>query len=291
MAYIQPTDIEIREKLKVECPELIKQAGLTQLDFGKLFLNSEGEAIVGSIEQNANGIIDITKNIDNIVSKEMVNAITDTLLYIGEDILKQSTDYINSVFKTYISPEYATQLAMTTTKSTLQYLKQFTKTPAELYKEVEVDYANTVESQSEEEQKKQQKDLILGINKVFNKTIEIIKKILKEISPYVEELRKLAIYGPDYLTQEIVALYKKYLSMSISTVDEAIASVISLIEVKTDYWALTSAQRAAEKINEQQKRVLKKQFEKAKKLEAQMKIKAKSEINKATLKLLSLLGG
>ena len=291
MAYIQPTDIEIREKLKMECPELIKQAGLTQLDFGKLFLNSEGEAIVGSIEQNTNGVIDIAKNIDNIVSKEMVNAITDTLLYIGEDILKQSTDYINSVFKTYISPEYATQLAMTTTKSTLQYLKQFTKTPAELYKEVEVDYANTVESQSEEEQKKQQKDLISGINKVFNKTIEIIKKILKAISPYVEELRRLAIYGPDYLTQEIIALYKKYLSMAISTVDEAIASVVTLINTKIDYWALTSAQRAAEKINEQQKRILKKQFEKAKKLETQTKVKAKSEINKATLKLLSLLGG
>lgn len=291
MAYIQPTDIEIREKLKVECPELIKQAGLTQLDFGKLFLNSEGEAIVGSIEQNTNGIIDITKNIDNIVSQEMVDAIKDTLTYIGEDILKQSTDYINSVFKTYISPEYATQLAMTISRSTLYYTKQFTKTPAELYKEVEADYANTTESKSEEEQKKQQKDLISNINKIFNKTIEIIKKILKEISPYVEELRRLAIYGPDYLTQEIVALYKKHLSMAISTVDEAIASVITLIEVKTDYWALTIGQKTAEKINEQQKRLLKKQFEKAKKLEAQTKVKAKSAINKATLKLLSLLGG
>lgn len=291
MAYVQPTDIEIREKLKVECPELLKQAGLTQLDFGKLFLNSEGEAIVGSIEQNANGIIDITKNIDNIVSKEMVNAITDTLLYIGEDILKQSTDYINSVFKTYISPEYATQLAMTIAKSTLNYTKQFTKTPAELYKEVEADYADIVESQSEENQQKQQKDLISNINKKFNKTIEIIKKILQEISPYVEELRRLAIYGPDYLTQEIVALYKKYLSMAISTIDEAIASIITLIEVKTDYWALTIGQKAAEKINEQQKRLLKKQFEQVKKLEVQTKVKVKSEINKVTLKLLSLLGG
>ena len=50
MAYRQPTDIEIRDKLKVECPDLIKQAGLTQLDFGKLFLNSEGEAILGTLE-------------------------------------------------------------------------------------------------------------------------------------------------------------------------------------------------------------------------------------------------
>lgn len=291
MAYVQPTDIEIREKLKEECPELIKQAGLTQLDFGKLFLNSEGEAIVGSIEQNTNGIIDITKNANNIVSEEMVNAITDTLLYIGEDILKQSTDYINSTFKTYISPEYATQLAMTISRSTLNYTKEFTKTPAELYKEVEADYANTTESKSEEEQKKQQKDLISNINKIFNKTIEIIKKILKAISPYVEELQKLSIYGPDYLMQELVALYKKYLSMAISAVDEAIASVITLINTKIDYWALTAAQQAAEKINEQQKRVLKKQFEKAKKLETQAKVKAKSEINKATLKLLSLLGG
>lgn len=291
MAYIQPTDIEIREKLKMECPELIKQAGLTQLDFGKLFLNSEGEAIVGSIKQNANGIIDITKNIDNIVSKEMVDAITDTLLYIGEDLLKQSTDYVNSVFKTYVSPEYATQLAMLITKSTLNYTKQFTKTPADLYKEIESDYANIVESQSEEKQKKQQKDLISSINKVFNKTIEIIKKILNAISPYVEELRKLSIYGPDYLTQEIVALYKKYLSMAISAVDEAIASVITLINTKIDYWALTIGRKTAEKINEQQKRLLKKQFEKAKKLETQIKVKVKSQINKATLKLLSLLGG
>lgn len=291
MAYVQPTDIEIREKLKMECPELIKQAGLTQLDFGKLFLNSEAEAIVGSIEQNTNGIIDITKNIDNIVSEEMVNAITDTLLYIVEDLLKQSADYVNSVFKTYISPEYATQLAMTITKSTLNYTKQFTKTPADLYKEIESDYANIVESQSEEKQKKQQKDLISGINKTFNKTIEIIKKILNAISPYVEELRKLSIYGPDYLTQEIVALYKKYLSMAISAVDEAIASVITLINTKIDYWALTIGRKTAEKINEQQKRLLKKQFEKAKKLEIQIKVKVKSEINKATLKLLSLLGG
>lgn len=291
MAYRQPTDLQLREKLKVNCPDLIKQAGLTQLDFGKLFLNSEGEAILDSFQSNANGIIDISNNIDNIISLEMIQAIANTLAYIGEDILKQATDYATSVFKTYLSPEYALQLAMDATKAALRYTGQFTKSPAELYKEIEVDYATVAEQNTEEQQKKQQKNVISKITKVFNKIIEIVKKILKKISPYVEELRRLAIYGPDYLTQEMVAIYKKYLSMAISMADEAISSIITLVNTKIDYWALIVGYAAASKINEAQKRILKKQFEKVKTVETKVKVKVKAEINKATLKLLSLLGG
>lgn len=291
MAYRQPTDIEIRDKLKVECPDLIKQAGLTQLDFGKLFLNSEGEAILGTLEQTLNGIIDITKNIDNIISKEMVEAIANTLVYITEDILKQATDYVTSVFKTYISPEYVAQLAMTITRSTLMYTQKFIKTPAEIYKEIEVDYVNELEKELNNKQSKKQSGLITKITVTFNKVIEVITKILKEISPYVEELRKLAIYGPDYLTQEIVGIYKKYLSMAISIADEAIASIIKLIDAVVDYIAAVAGKYVAQKANELQKRIFKKQFEAIKRQEMKVKVKAKSEINKAKLKLLSLLGG
>lgn len=291
MAYRQPTDIEIRDKLKVECPDLIKQAGLTQLDFGKLFLNSEGEAILGTLEQTLNGIIDITKNIDNIISKEMVEAIANTLVYITEDILKQATDYVTSVFKTYISPEYVAQLAMTITRSTLMYTQKFIKTPAEIYKEIEVDYVNELEKELNNKQSKKQSGLITKITVTFNKVIEVITKILKEISPYVEELRKLAIYGPDYLTQEIVGIYKKYLSMAISIADEAIGSIIKLIDAVVDYMAAVAGKYVAQKTNELQKRIFKKQFEAIKRQEMKVKVKAKSEINKAKLKLLSLLGG
>lgn len=291
MAYRQPSDIEIRDKLKVECPGLIKQAGLTQIDFGKLFLDEEGEAYFALGEQTTNGIIDISNNIDNIISKEMVDAIADTLAYIAEDILNQAVDYATDVFKTYISPEYAIQLAMTLAKSTLRYTQMFIKTPAELYKEIESDYSDVTEQNSKEEQQKQQKKLITKIVKIFNKTIEIIKKILVAISPYVEELRRLAIYGPDYLTQEMVAIYKKYLSMAISAADEAVSSVITLVDVKIDYWALIAGKDAAERINEKQKQILKKKLEKAKTVETKAKVKGKAEVNKATLKLLSLLGG
>ena len=120
MAYNIPSAVEIREKLKLECPELIKQARLTQLDFGKLFLTPESEAVVDAVAETTDSIINIGDNIDNIISVEMVKAITDTLIFISTDIKEQLLSYCTSVFKTYISPEYAAQLGMELMRSTLR---------------------------------------------------------------------------------------------------------------------------------------------------------------------------
>lgn len=291
MESLNLSRVAIREKLVVECPDLIKQAGLTQVDFGSVFLNAEGEGKLIQAENIANNAIDGLNGVHQYISKDAIDSVTNTIQFIIKDLVETLTSYVRQKFETYVSPDFPISLGKEFIQTTARYTKEYTKTPAQIFEEVSKDPVKKQQDEMKEKERKDQSELINKIKETSIKTSNKIQEIMDTIQPYTEEVSKYLIYGPDYIMNELVTLYKRYLDKGIGYVDEQIAMVETYIHTKVDEWALTSGIFAAEQLNITQRKIASDVINKNKYLIDAAKVKAMSLVNKATMNLLSIIGG
>lgn len=291
---MEPLNIErvaIREKLTVECPDLIKQAGISQIDFGSVFLNAEGEAKFVQTENITNNVIDGLNGVHQYISKEAIDSVVSTMEFIITDLVDTLVGYCTQKFETYISPDFPISLSKDFLQQTARYTIEYTKTPAQVLEEVSKDPVKKQQDAIKEKERKDQTELINKIKEISIKTINKIQDIMDTIQPYTEEISKYLIYGPDYVMNEVVTLYKRYLDMGIGYVDEQIAMVETYINTKIDEWALVSGIFTAEQLNKAQTKIASNIINKNKYLIDSAKVQAMSLVNKATMNLLALIGG
>lgn len=291
---MEPLNVErvaIREKLTVECPDILKQAGITQVDFGSVFLSAEGEARLVQAENIANNVIDGLNGVHQFMTKEALDSVVSTINFIIDDLVDTLIAYCKQKFETYISPDFAISLGKDYIQQTARYTQEYIKTPAEIFEEVSKDPVKKQQDEIKEKERKDQSELISKIKEISLKTTNTIQEIMDTIQPYTEEISKYLVYGPDYVMNEIVTLYKRYLDKGIGYVDEQIALVEAYVNTKVDEWALTSGIFAAEEFNSMQRKTAAKVINKDKYLSDAARVKAMSLVNKATMNLLALIGG
>ena len=291
---MEPLNLErtaIREKLVVGCPDLIKQAGISQIDFGSVFLNAEGEAKLVQAENIANNVIDGLNGVHQYISQDAIDSVVNTIQFIIKDLVDTLIAYCTQKFETYVSPDFPISLGKDFLQQTTRYTKEYTKTPAQILEEVSKDPVKKQQDAIKEKERKDQTELINKIKEISIKTTNKIQEIMDTIQPYTEEISKYLIYGPDYIMNEIVTLYKRYLDMGLGYVDEQIAMVETYIHTKVDEWSLTSGIFAAEQLNSLQTKVASNIINQNKYLIDSAKVKAMSLVNKATMNLLSIIGG
>jgi hypothetical protein len=284
-------NINLRDKLKVECPNFMKQCGLSQVDFGTIFLNPQQEALIAQGQNIANDTINTLNALQNYLTPEALQSVVEVVQFIITDLIQQIINYALSVFQSYVSPGFVVGLAKDMVTSSIRYTTENTKDPAKLLEEIIKDAAKVAEDTEKTEKQKKQAELMAKINDKFVATQEWIKKAMDTIQPYTAEIAKYMTMGPDYACNEIEALYKKYLTMGISYVNTQLGELNGLIDDWVDSGAEATGKFAAEKINKLQEKTL----AKAKKLTdtklQQVKIKALSLINKAIMNLMAMLGG
>lgn len=284
-------NINLRDKLKVECPNFMKQCGLSQVDFGTLFLNPYQEAFIAQGQNIANDAINTLNGLQNYLTPEALQSVVEVVQFIITDLIQQVINYCMSVFQSYVSPGFVLGLAQDMVTSSLRYTTENTKDPAKLLEELIKDNSSVVEDSEKEEKEKKKLELMAKINEKFAATQDWIKKAMDTIEPYSSEIAKYMTYGPDYACNEIEALYKKYLMMGISYVNTQLGELNMIIDDWVNSQAEAAGKFAAEKINKFQEKSL----AKVKKLTdtklQQVKIKALSLINKAIMNLMAMLGG
>ena len=283
--------VAIREKLTVECPDILKQAGISQIDFGSVFLSAESEAKIMQAENIANNIVDGLNGVHQFMTPEALDSVNNTINFIINDLIETIKAYCKQKFETYISPDFAISLGKDYVQQTARYTKEYIKTPAEIFEEVSKDPVKKQQDELKEKERKDQSELISKIKEISIKTNNIIQEIMDTIQPYTEEISKYLVYGPDYVMNEIVTLYKRYLDKGIGYVDEQIAMVEMYVNTKVDEWALASGIYAAEEFNNMQRKTASKVINKDKYLSDAARVKAMSLVNKATMNLLGLIGG
>lgn len=285
-------NIDIRNRLKVECPDILKQAGISQVDFGKLFLHTPTDELLFNQAQNiANNAIDIVNGAEDLLSMETVEAINNTIQFIISDLIKEIIAYCTTTFKTYISPEFAVKLATDIATKTLMYTKEYTKNPAQIIKELLSDVSTNLITEQQIEALKEQTSFITELNEKFANTQAKVKEIMDKIQPYSGEIAKYMKYGPDYVSKEIENIYNIYLHKGRSIVDNEIGKIVSLIDEFINKSAMSAGQFAADQLNKIQEKTLLKATKLADKAIAQVKIQAMAIINKTIMQLLALLGG
>lgn len=286
------SDIDLRNKLVLNCPKLMQQAGFSKIDFGSAFLDPISEETVSQTQTLLNDSITIANNAGtNLSADQLTEGINEALKFIQQDLVTSLYDYANGLFKTYISVDYAASLTGDLVKSTAYYTTMFTKTPSEILTELKSDPENSAKENQESEKKEKINDTLESAKTSYTNTLRKINDVTNKILPYVDEIKKYSIYGKDRVTTELIALYKKYYNMGIGIIDSQIGEVVQLINTSIDYVALVSGKFAAEQINAAQRRVIKKQLNKENAEVSKAKIKALAAINKTTLNLLALVGG
>lgn len=284
------SEINFRDKLKVECPEVLKQAGMSQIDFGTLFLSPKEERVIGQTENVLNDGKNILDNIDKYLSEDVIIAVNNALQFIIKDLTNTLLGYCKQTFNTYITPEYPAKLGVQLAKSTVRYTAEYTKNPAVILNELEKNSDQILEDNQKQNEENEKLKLLNKISEIYNTSISKITNVLNEIQPYSSEIAKYMVYGPDYITTELEALYIKYRDMGISIINTEVGKLNTLIDSYIDYAGLIAGSSAAEKINKEQEKILKKSINDKNKAIAQNKVKALSLINKATLNLMAMLG-
>lgn len=284
-------NINLRDKLKIECPNFMKQCGLSQVDFGTMFLNPQQEALIAQGQNIANDAINTLNGLQNYLTPEALQSVVEVVQFIITDLIQQIINYAMGVFQTYVNPGFVIGLAQDMVTSSVRYTTENTKDPAKLLEEIIKDAATVAEDTEKTEKQKKQAELMAKINEKFAATQEWIKNAMDTIQPYTSEIAKYMTMGPDYACNELEALYKKYLMMGISYVNTQLSELNGIIDDWIDSQAEATGKFAAEKINKLQEKTL----AKVKKLTdtklQQVKIKALSLINKAIMNLMAMLGG
>lgn len=284
-------NINLRDKLKLECPNFMKQCGLSQVDFGTLFLNPQQEAFIAQGQNIANDAINTLNGLQNYLTPEALQAAVEVVQFIITDLIQQVINYCMSVFQSYVSPDFVLGLVKDITTSSIRYTTENTKDPAIILEELLKDNGTAIEDNEKTEKEKKNLELKNKINKAFTDTQDWIKKQMDTIQPYTSEIAKYMTMGPDYACNELEALYKKYLMQGISYVNTQLGELNGIIDDWIDSQAEAIGKSAAERINKKQEKAL----EKVKKINdtklQKVKIKALSLINKAKMNLLAMLGG
>lgn len=283
-------NIDFREKLKVECPNVLKQAGLVQVDFGSAFLSSKAEGMIGQGQAIANDVID-TLNAAQNITPEALAVIPEAIQFIIKDLIGQVVAYATGLFEKYISPEFPIGLLADIQEGIVYYTKMKLKTPDQILKELQQDMTKQTENAQKEADKKQNEETLKLIKEKIDGVLTKIEEIMDQIQPYTDIIAEYMVLGPDHVAAALESLYKEYLAKGISIVDTEIGKVQQIIDEYVDYAAMQLGFFAAEKANEIQKAVIKKGLELAQIIIVQLQNMAMALINKAVMLLLSLLGG
>lgn len=284
-------NLNIRDKLIVECPDFMHQCGLSQIDFGNLFLDQKQENFIALTENVSNDVINTLNSLNNYVSPEAVEAAHGLVNFIIEDLTKTLIDYVMRTFQSYVSPGYALGLTKDLVTGAIRYRIQYTKDPAKLLDELIKDNSEALNEEKENKASKDTAKIMSGINEKFAATQDWIIKALNAIQPYTSEISKYMVYGPDYACSQVEAIYKKYLLMGISFVNVQVGKLDSLINDGIDSGAKAIGKWEAELFNKTQEKKLKKAKTLKDEKLRKVKVKALALVNKANMNLLAILGG
>lgn len=284
-------NINVRDKLKLNCPDFIKQAGISQIDFGSLFLSPQGEEFVSQAQGIVNDAIDTVNGVPNYISEDALIAIQNTITFIITDLIQTVVGYCTGVLQTYISPEFPIGLAKDLVSATATKTQQKIKNPADLLDEL----TKTAEDRGEAIDKERSEELKNFLNEklsgTLGKTTTEIKKIMDQIQPYSSEISKYLKFGPDYAMSQVEAIYKKYLLMGIAIVDEQLGNLNKEIDNYINIASNLASDNAALTINNLQEQKLKKVINETNKKKQQLTLKAVALINKTVMNLMAQLGG
>lgn len=291
MADFSVDDINIREKLVLECPNVITRSGNMKIDFGAMFLDTQGEETVAQMQSIIGDTAGVFMGIGGMFDKEALDLATETIEFIIKDLITTTTSYCVNLFNTYTSPEFAISLGKELVTKTLEYTIANTKNPADILKEISQDPSKQSEDDTKKETNKKLKETVQGIQSWISDAMDWIKNAMDEVQPYTSEVAKYVQLGPEYLCGEVEAIYKKFLKMGISLADEQVAKVNEMINTELDFLAAWAGKNAADLLNTLQTRALKKSKDNADAGLAQVKIKAFSTVNKVLMQLLAIVGG
>lgn len=283
--------IDFRSKLEVECPDFMKQCGISKIDFGSVFLNPEGEAFIAQTQGIVNDVINSINGVQQFISPAALQSVQQMLIFIATDLVNTVVNYCTNVFLKYTSPEFPIGLAVDVGKGVLYYTKEYTKSPDEILKKVCQENNKNFDDVKKESEEEAQKTLVGRISKYLENTMETIKPVMDEIQTYSSKIAEYMVMGPDYVCSEVEALYKKYLKMGIDIVDANVRKVEKTIDEYADWAAKEGGMWAASLINNEVEKQCKKIVLNEDKGKAMIKIKALAKVNKVVMNLLAALGG
>lgn len=283
--------VKIREKLVLECPNFMKQCGVSQIDFGKMFLTPAMENTLQKTTAIATDVLESIEGVHQYITPEVLDAVQELISFVITDLTKTIINYCTNLFTTYVSPEFPISLAKSLTKKSLLYTKQKTKKPDVLLKELTTKKEEGFEKIQKDQEKEMQNVLTGKLKSKFSQTIDDINKILGEIEPYSNEISNYMKYGPDYAVDQVIKIYQKYLNIGIKYVNSQINSVKQAVDFYIDFAAKKTGEYAAEKLNTAQTKMLKKAIDTTNVKKQQLKLRATSLVNKAIMSLLAQLGG
>lgn len=283
--------VDFRSKLEVECPEFMRQCGISKIDFGSVFLRPQDEAFIAQTQGITNDVINSINGFQQYISPAALQSVQEMLIFIATDLVNTVVNYCTSVFLKYTSPEFPIGLATDIGKGILRYTQEHTKSPDEILKEICQEKNKNFEDIKKQAEEAAQKTLVGRINGFFERTMSKIKPIMDEIQGYSSIISEYMVMGPDYVCSEVETLYKKYLNMGIGIVDENIRQIEIIIREYSDWAALEGGMWAASLINKSIEKQSKNIVLTAEKGKAMIKIKVLAQVNKAIMNLLAALGG
>lgn len=252
--------------------------------------------INGGIELDAfnTQVADITKNLYEVYASGSNLLLDQSIANIAMEL---SMNLINSV-STYTAEELTKALGQVLIPLSYQeifgeaekIMKDYIKKPDEIAKEVMQDNDQANKEDAEKKQKeiineeklreeKEAEKIKAKIADALKKTNEFINKFKSYISQGPEWAENQANYLDKKAKEEVDKLLKQYVNFSLKTKAKIIKSLAQDI-----------AKRTANKINNETKKILKKEFENYFAMKEKIKILAKSKIAKATLNLMAAFG-
>lgn len=250
--------------------------------------------INGGTELDAFGTqaIDTTKNLYEVYASG-----SNLLLDLPNIAMELSMNLINSV-STYTAEELTKALGQVLVLPSYQeifgeaekIMKDYIKNLDEIAKEVTQDNDQANKEDAEKKQKeiidevkargeKEAEEIKAKMDDVLKKTNEFINKFKQYISQGPEWAENQANYLDKKAKEEVDKLLKQYVNFSLKAKAKIIESLAQDI-----------AKRTANKINNETKKILKKEFENYFAMKEKVKILAKSKISKATLNLMAAFG-
>lgn len=286
------SSLNIREKMSVEMPDWAQKAGVMKIDFGSAFLtNPEHEEAFALVEGTVQDVAGSIAGASQFISPEALNLAVDTLTFIIKDFISTTTGYATSVFKKYVSADFAIQLATDITKKTLAYTTDNLENPADIMKKYMTDPQKLMEDKAKANETDKQKTTLADVQKFMGDAVEWINKWGEEIRAYSEPIAKAMQYGPDFVLSEVESIYGHYLKMGTSWLDEQIGKIDILLNEYVDFAAQEAGRWAADLLNQAQEWMIRESMNIANKALKRISIIALSLINKVVLQLMAVVGG
>lgn len=284
-------DFNIREYLKIRCPEFMHYAGLNTIDFAAVFLNPSEQMLLGNIQSKVSDAIAIWNNVDEFVSKETLVAVKNLVTFLVEDLTKQVLSYLQKIFNKYLSPSFPIGLAKDYATITKRYMLESVKDPRDILKEITVKNEIKLDDANNERIKMLTTQLNDKLNGSLSEGGKKFKKKLENFDKYYDEIVKYLKYGPEYALEQVEVLYKKYLNMGIREMNRILNNFDKIVYNSVENGGKVSGQYLAKKANDLQEKKLRRAIQKTNEKLAKAQIKANAVINKAVMNLLAQIGG